>query len=83
MSTLPSRCIASPATRRTSSGWLASGRLLQVAGLARDEQQARAGFTERLGDLQAEAARSAGDDRRAAVQVEQLLDGGAHEASFR
>mgnify|MGYP003694039445 CR=1 FL=1 len=56
-------------------------RLLEVAGLARGEQHARAGLAERLGDLQAEAARAAGDERGLAVQVEQLADVGAHGLS--
>jgi hypothetical protein len=34
------------------------GRFLEVAGLARGQQDARAGLAERLGDLQAEAARA-------------------------
>ena len=36
---------------------------LEVAGLARGQHDARAGLAERLGDLQAEAARAAGDER--------------------
>ena len=54
------------------------GRFLEVAGLARGEQDAGAGLAERLGDLQAEAARAAGDERGLAGKVEQLANGGAH-----
>ena len=50
------------------------GGFLEVRGLARRQQHARAGLAERLGDLQAEPARAAGDDRRAAGKVEELAD---------
>ena len=93
MSTWPRRAIASCVTRTISLGWLRSAaiqiasmslrlqvrrRFLEVAGLARGQQHARAGLAERLGDLQAEAARAAGDERGLACEVEQLSDGGAH-----
>src|SRR5439155_26236106 len=44
-------------------------RLFEIAGLARAQQNLRARFTERLGDLQPEAARAAGDERRLALEV--------------
>ena len=80
--------------RGSRSGWLAVGgdparvdaawpadaaaASSRSAGLARGQQDARAGFAERLGDLQAEAARAAGDERGLAGEVEQLLDRCAH-----
>src|SRR6185436_20789969 len=53
-------------------------RFLQITGLARGQQDARAGLAERLGDLQAEPARSAGHERGLARKIEQLSNGGAH-----
>ena len=41
----------------------------------RAQHQRRAGFREPFGHLLAEAARSAGDDRDAAVEIEQFVDG--------
>jgi hypothetical protein len=54
------------------------GGFLEVACLARGQQDLGAGFAQRLGDLQPEAARAAGDQRRLAGQVEQCLDRCAH-----
>ena len=45
---------------------------VQLVLLARDERDARTELAERLRDLQAEPARPAGDERRAAAQIEQL-----------
>ena len=45
----------------------ASAAVLQVGGLARGEHDARAGFAERMGHLQAEPARAAGDERGRAL----------------
>ena len=50
------------------------GGFFEVARLARREHDLGAGFAERLGDLQAEAARAAGDQRVPASEVEQLRD---------
>ena len=47
-------------------------RVVQLVLLARDERDARAELAERLRDLQAEPPRPAGDERRAAAEIEQL-----------
>jgi hypothetical protein len=49
--------------------------LFQIGGLARREHDLGAGFTQRLGHLQAQAARAAGDQGGLARQVEEFLDG--------
>ena len=47
-------------------------RVIEFVLLARRERELRAHFAQRLGDLQAEAARAAGDDRGAPGQIEKL-----------
>jgi hypothetical protein len=72
--------LASAAIQRASMpGGLQVGRgLLQVGGLARGQHDLGAGLAQRLGHLQAQAARAAGDQGRLAGQVEQFLDGTGH-----
>jgi hypothetical protein len=49
-------------------------RRIQLVLLACDERDARTELAERLRDLQAKPSRPAGDERRAAVEIEQLPD---------
>jgi hypothetical protein len=69
---------------RVDAGGLQLGRgLLQVFGLARAQHDPGAGLAERVGHLQAQAARAAGDEGGLAGEVEELLDGaGGHGLSL-
>ena len=69
--------VTTPEVAYTGFRELAGG-LLEVGRLARGEQDLGAGLAERLGDLQAEPAGAAGDQRGAAGEVEELEDRGAH-----
>ena len=46
---------------------------LEFVGLARHERDTRPQLAQRLGDLQPEPARAAGDERRPAADIEKLL----------
>ena len=50
----------------------------QIGRLARTQQDLRAGLAQAFGDLQAQAARTAGDQRSLACQVEEFVDRCAH-----
>ena len=64
--------------RVDAGGLQLGGGLLQVVGLARAQHDPRAGFAQRVGHLQAQAARAAGDQGGLAVEVEQLRNGTGH-----
>jgi hypothetical protein len=86
--------MVSATTRCTSAGRLASAAIqrasmpracqvvraasLQVGGLARAQHDLGAGLAQRLGHLQAQAARAAGDQGRLPGQVEELLHACGH-----
>ena len=46
----------------------------ELGGLARGDRHRGTHFTERFGDLQAQPARTAGDDRHPAAQIHQFLE---------
>ncbi len=52
--------------------------LFQVSRLARAEHDARTRLAQRMGHLQAQAARAAGDERGLALEIEELLNGAGH-----
>ena len=66
-----------PVARRCRAACRSAAASSRSAALRDAEHDARAGLAERLGDLQAQAARAAGDERGAARQVEQRLDAAA------
>ena len=57
------------------------GGLFQVGRLARGEQDLRAGLAQALGDLQPQAARAAGDERRSCRSGRRVSGRGAHGVS--
>ena len=61
--------------RINASGFQLGNGLFQVRRLARAEQYLGTGFAQRVGQLQAQAARAAGDQGGLALEVEELLDG--------
>src|SRR5262249_50299727 len=49
-------------------------RLVELVGLSRGQRELRAHLAERLGDLQPQAARAAGDEGDFSAEIEELLD---------
>ena len=62
------RAVGGDPARVDAGGLQVGGGLLQVVGLARGQHDARAGLAQRLGHLQAQAARAAGDERGLAAR---------------
>ena len=67
--------------RINTGGLQLGGCLFQIFRLARTEHDFGAGFAQRMRQLQAQAARAAGNQGGLARQIEKLLDGASHGVS--